>query len=32
MATHFNILAWKIAWKEESGGLEFMALQRVGYD
>ena len=32
MATHFNILAWKIPWTEESGGLQSMGSQRVGYD
>ena len=29
MATHSSILAWKIPWKEEAGGLQFMKLQRV---
>ena len=29
MATHFNILAWKIPWTEEPVGLQFMQLQRV---
>ena len=29
MATHSNILAWKIPWTEEPGGLECMGLQRV---
>ena len=32
MATHSSILAWKIPWTEESGGLQSMALQRVGHD
>ena len=27
--THFNILAWKISWREETGWLEFMGSQRV---
>jgi len=27
MATHSSILAWKILWTEESGGLESMELQ-----
>ena len=31
-ATHFSILAWKIPWKEESGRLQSMVLQRVGHD
>ena len=29
MATHSRILAWKIPWTEEAGGLEFMGSQRV---
>ena len=29
MATHSNILAGKIPWTEESGGLESMGSQRV---
>ena len=32
MATHSSILAWKIPWTEEPGGLQFMAEQRVGHD
>ena len=32
MATHSNILAWRIPWKEESGGLQFMGSQRVGHE
>ena len=32
MATHSSILAWRILWTEEPGGLQFMGLQRVGYD
>ena len=32
MATHSNILAWKIPWTDEPGGLQFMRLQRVGHD
>ena len=32
MATRSSILAWEIPWKEEPGGLQFMALQRVEYD
>ena len=31
MATHSSILAWKIPWAEEPGGMQFMELQRVGY-
>ena len=32
MATHSSILAWKIPWTEEPGGVHSMGLQRVGYD
>ena len=32
MATHSSILAWKIPWTEEPGGLESMGLQRVEHD
>ena len=32
MATHSSILAWKISWTEEPGGLQSMGSQRVGYD
>ena len=32
MATHSSILAWKIPWTEELGGLRFMGSQRVRYD
>ena len=28
MATHFNILAWKIPWTEEPGGLQYMMSQK----
>ena len=27
--THSSILAWRIPWTEEPGGLEFMGLQKV---
>ena len=27
VATHSNILAWRIPWTEESGKLQFMGLQ-----
>ena len=27
MATHSSILAWRIPWTEEPGGLQFMALK-----
>ena len=32
MATHSSILAWRISRTEEPGGLQFLGLQRVGYD
>ena len=32
LATPSSILAWKIPWTEEPGGLQFMGLQRVGHD
>ena len=32
MATHSSILAWRLPWTEEPGRLQFMELQRVGYD
>ena len=30
MVTHSSILAWRISWIEEPGGLQSMWLQRVG--
>ena len=30
MATHTNILAWRIPWTEEADGLQSMGSQRVG--
>ena len=32
MATHSSILAWRIPWTEEPGGLQSVELQRVGND
>ena len=32
MATQSSILAWRIPWTEESGGLQSMELQNVRYD
>ena len=32
MATHSSILAWRIPWMEDPGGLQSMKSQRVGYD
>ena len=31
-ATHSSILAWRIPWTEDPGGLQSMGLQRVGHD
>ena len=31
-ATHSSILAWRIPWTEEPGGLQSIGLQRVGND
>ena len=33
MATHSNILAWRIPWTERAlAGLQFTGSQRVGHD
>ena len=32
MVTHSSILAWEIPWTEETGGLQSMGSQRVGYN
>ena len=32
LATHSNILAWRIPWTEEPSRLQSMGLQRVGQD
>ena len=32
IATHSSILAWRIPWTEEPGGLQSMGSQRVGHD
>ena len=32
MATHSSILAWRISWTEEPGGLQSTGSQRVGQD
>ena len=32
MKTQSNILAWRIPWTEEPGGLQSMGSQRVGHD
>ena len=32
IAPHSSVLAWKISWAEEHGGLESMGPQRVGHN
>ena len=32
MATHSSILAWRISWTGEPGGLQSIVLQKVGHD
>ena len=32
MTTHSSILAWRISWTEEPGGLQSTWSQRVGHD
>ena len=32
MATHSSILAWRILWTEQSGGLQSMGSKRIGHD
>ena len=32
VATHSSILAWRILWTEEPGGLQSIGSQRVGHD
>ena len=32
MATHSSILAWRILWTEEHGGLQSIESQRVRHD
>ena len=31
MATHSSILAWRIPWTQEPGGLQSIGSQRVGH-
>ena len=31
MVTYSSILAWRIPWIEEPGGLQSMGMQRVGH-
>ena len=32
MATHFSILAWRIPWTEDTGGLWFIGSQRGAHE
>ena len=32
MTTYSSILAWRISWTEEPGGLQSTGSQRVGHD
>ena len=32
MATHSSVLAWRIPWTEEPGGLQSMGSHRVRHD
>ena len=32
MATYSSILAWRVPWREEPGGLQSMGSQRVGHN
>ena len=32
MDIHSSVLAWRIPWTEEPGGLQSMGSQRVGHD
>ena len=32
IVTHSSILAWKIPWTEEPGGLQSIGWQRVGHN
>ena len=31
MTTHSSILAWRIPWTEEPGGIQSIGLERVGH-
>ena len=31
-ATHFSIIAWRILWTKDPGGLQSIASHRVGYN
>ena len=32
MATHSSVLAWRMPWTDEPGGVRSIGLQRVGHD
>ena len=32
MVTHSSLLAWRMPWTEEPGGLQFTGVQRVRHD
>ena len=32
MATHCSVLAWRVTWTEEPGGLHSIGLQRIGHN
>ena len=32
MATHSSVLAWRIPWTEEPGGLQSVESQRIGHE
>ena len=32
MAIHSSLLAWRVSWTEEPGGLKSMGSQTVGHD
>ena len=32
MAAHSSVLAWRVPWTEEPGGLQSIGSQRVGHD
>ena len=32
MTTHSSILAWRVPWTEEPGGLQYVGSQRVQHD
>ena len=32
MATHSSVLAWRIPWTEQPGGLQSVGTQRAGHD